>query len=321
MPSWHTERAPLLAFVGVELVGFVFLLYWARHAWFGTDDWDFLAQRTGGNVGDLFRAHYEHWTTLPILVYRLLWWLVGLHYTPYLIVAVASHLAASALLRVVMRRAGVNAWLATLAASIFVFFGPGGQNILSAFQMTVVGSVVFGLTDLLLTDHDGPFDARDAIGILAGLAAIMCSGVGVTMVFVVGLAAFLRRGWRIALALTVPLGCAYVAWFAAVGHEAKSGIDRPTPSVVVRFVVVGLRATFQGRAISPAVVSCWWCSCSWGEQPVSERCGGARTRQADTTAALLAGAVVLLVITAIARAGPLEFAPANALYTTGAENA
>ena len=34
--------------------------------------------RTGGNLGDLFRSHYQHWVTLPVLAYRLLWTVFGI---------------------------------------------------------------------------------------------------------------------------------------------------------------------------------------------------------------------------------------------------
>src|SRR4029077_2625645 len=150
--------------------------------WFWADDWDFLAARTGGNLGDLFRPHYQHWTTLPILAYRLLWTIFGIrHYVPYQLLVIALHLVAALLLRTVMQRAGVRPWLATLIAGAFVFFGSGAENILIAFQITFVGSLVFGLAQLLLADHDGPVNRRDWLGLLAGLAALMCSGVGITM--------------------------------------------------------------------------------------------------------------------------------------------
>lgn len=61
-----------LVFVLLEIVGGLFWLWWGRHSWFRTDDWDFLAARSAGNVGDIFRAHYGHWTTLPVLEYRAL---------------------------------------------------------------------------------------------------------------------------------------------------------------------------------------------------------------------------------------------------------
>ena len=95
-----------------------------------------------------------------------------------------------------MRRAGVGPWIASAAAALFMLFGAGDENIVWAFQMGFVGSLVFGLTQLLLADHDGPIARRDWLALLAGLAGLLCSGVGVTMVVVVGLATLARRGWR-----------------------------------------------------------------------------------------------------------------------------
>ena len=70
--------------VSPPVIALPLLLVWGRHGWFTQDDWDFLSARTIGNAGDLFRAHFQHWTTLPVLVYRLMWVLFGLHsYTPY----------------------------------------------------------------------------------------------------------------------------------------------------------------------------------------------------------------------------------------------
>ena len=57
---------------------------------------------------------------------------------------------------------------ATVVASILVFFGSGYQNIVLPFQMSLVGSLAFGLGHLLLADHDGPVDRRDAFGLAAG---------------------------------------------------------------------------------------------------------------------------------------------------------
>ena len=96
-----------------------------------------------------------------------------------------------------MRRSQVGVWTSALAASVFALFGAGAQNLLWAFQVTFTGALVLGLVHLLLADHDGPLDRRDWLGLAAGFLGLMCSGVAVTMVFVVGVAALLRRGWRI----------------------------------------------------------------------------------------------------------------------------
>lgn len=212
-PDDKTTRLSLLVFALVEAGAFAYYLALARTQWFFADEWEFLSAR-GLNVHDLLRAHYGHWVAIPIVVYRVLWAIVGLRsYLPYASVTIALHLTAAALLWVIMRRSGVGSWTSVLAASVFALFGAGAQDLLWAFQVTFTGALVFGLAHLLLADHAGPVDRRDWLGLGAGLLALACSGVAVTMVFAVGLATLLRRGWRIAALHTVPLGVLYFAWW------------------------------------------------------------------------------------------------------------
>ena len=219
--STDRNARPAAIVFGLVVAGAAALYFvMGRHQWFYYDEWDFLAGRSAWSLNDVFRPHNEHWTTLPILVYRALWWAVGLRsYRPYQAITIALHLTVGVLLRVVMRRAGVNAWIATAAASLFVLLGSGRQDILWAFQFGFVGSIAFGLVHLLLAVHDGPVDRRDYFGLVAGLAGLMCSGVAVTMVVVVGLAVLFTRGWRLAVLHTLPLGAVYVVWWLIVGHE------------------------------------------------------------------------------------------------------
>src|SRR5262249_41669374 len=153
-----------------------------------------------------FTPHNEHWSTIPILSYRLLFTLFGLHhYALYQVPVIILHLTAAALLLIVMRRAAVNPWIAVTAASTFALFRSGWFNIVRAFQFGFTGALVLGLVHLLLADHAGKVDWRDWLGLLAGLAGLMTAGVAVTMVIVVGLAVLMRRGWRVALLHTAPL--------------------------------------------------------------------------------------------------------------------
>src|SRR4029078_6788207 len=98
---------------------------------------------------------------------------------PYQAVLVALHLTAATLLRRIMRRAGVGPWIASAAALLFLCLGSGRQNIVWAFQIGFVGSLVFGLAHLILADHDGPLDRRDWFGIAFGLLGLLRSGVAV----------------------------------------------------------------------------------------------------------------------------------------------
>jgi hypothetical protein len=297
-------KSAFVVFILGELGALVFYMVVSRPMWFFQDEWDFLANRTAFNVHDLFQPHNEHWVTLPALGYRALWWLFGLRtYRPYQIVMVLLHLGAALLLRTVMRRAGVRPWTATIAASILVFFGSGYQNIVLPVQITLVGSVVFGLVHLLLAGHEGPVDRRDYLGLLAGLAALMCSGVGVSMVLAVGAAVLISRGWRPAVLHTVPLGVIYVVWFAAIGHEGYTG-KHGSPIDIARFVRMIVAATFgavghyRGLGLVLGALLVVGLVVAWRQLAAAEL----RARAAAPLG-LMVGAFSLLCITGYGRAG------------------
>jgi len=299
---WFRVRAYLAMFAVVELGAFVLCVRLGRPAWFNRDEWDFVAGRRAGSLRDLFRPHNEHWTTLPILVYRALFGLFALRtYLPYRLVVLSLHLAAAALLFVVMRRAGVRPWIATAAASLFVFFGAGWQNILQPFQMCFTGALALGLAHLLLADHDGGIDRRDALGLCAGLAALMTSGVGVTMVVVVGFAVLLRRGWRPALLHTAPLAVCFLVWLWAIGGDSYQN-EHPSAADVYRFVSIGLRAAYSAMGRLPASGLALAIVLIAGTAlALRQRVRSRELRGLAAPVALLTGSVVFLAITSTGR--------------------
>jgi hypothetical protein len=299
-------RAALIAFVVVELVAIPVLLSWGHKWWFWADDWDFLGTRTGGNLSDLFRAHYQHWVTLPILAYRLLWWVFGIRtYVPYQLLIIALHLVTALLLRTVMRRAGVRPWFATLTAGVFVFFGSGAENIVVAFQITFVGALMFGLVQLLLADHDGPVNWLDALALAAGLAALMCSGVAIATVLIVGIAMLLRRGWKIALLQTVPLLVAYGLWSQLSPKGPGAGSYKSqSPVQVVRFMWTGAGATLGRLAQVPGLAILLTVVVVVGLGVAIARLGaGALRGRLAVPIALLVGAGIFLLVTGLVRSG------------------
>jgi hypothetical protein len=227
-----SARAAALVFAVAVGAAFPLILALGSFHWFLRDEWLFLAGRDLRSVNDLFRPHARtHWSTLPIISYRVLWRVVGIRsYLPYQALVVAVHLTIVVLLRAVMRRAGVGPWMATVAAAPFVLFGPGTQNILWAFQIGFTGSIALGLVQLLLASHDGDVDRRDFLGIGAGVLALMCSGVGVTMAVAVGAAVLVLRGWRTAALHTVPLAVVYGVW-ALIEHPITTTPGYGYPSL------------------------------------------------------------------------------------------
>ena len=301
----RSDQVALLAFVAAEAVALALLLLFANHRWFWLDEWEFLARRDAGDIGDLLRPHNEHLSVLPILVYRGLWRLVGLRaYLPYQLLIILLHLTAVALLRAVMRRADVGAWVATAAASLFLLFGAGSRNILWAFQIGFVGALVLGLVHLLLSDHDGPIDRRDWLGLLAGVAGLLASSVAVTMVAVVGLAVLARRGWRVAVFHVAPLAGIFAAWWFLIARDDYTGpgIDVAI-GPVMRFVGIGVVAAFDaigqlpGVGVVLGVLVAVGLRVAWGRLDIMDL-----RRRAAAPAALLVGAIVFLVITGLGRA-------------------
>jgi hypothetical protein len=309
-PARSSARAALLVFALGLATALVVLLVLGRYRWFTHDEWDYLAGRDGGDLENLLIPHNEHWSTLPILTFRILYRIVGLQsYLPYRAILVVLHLTAAGLLRVVMRRSGVGPWIATAAALLLVFFGTGSEIMVYAVNIGFVAALVLGLTQLLLADHDGPVDRRDWLGVLAGFAGLLCSSVGLTMVGIVGLATLARRGWRPAVLHTVPLAIVYAVWFGTFrdGRTAHgvgyTHYDRSSPGEVARFVAAGVRAAFGGMGKVPgaglaiAVLLVIGLVLAW-----SRLDWAGRRRQLAMPGALLVGAFFSFGITGVARA-------------------
>lgn len=250
-----SARAALAVFAGVLAVAFVLEVYLGRRQWFSRDEWAFLAGREIGDVRDLFRDHNTHWTTLPVVAYRLMWSVFGLRtYLPYTAMAVIAHLTCAGLLRVVMRRARVGPWTSTAAASLFALFGAGESNVVWGFQIAFTGALALGLAHLLLADHDGPIGRRDALGVACGIGSLACSGVGIVMAGAVTLAVLARRGWRAAAFHGGALAAVYATWWLAIGRDGFGEDERDAPIAdVAAFAAHGLRATFGALGQLPGI--------------------------------------------------------------------
>jgi hypothetical protein len=216
-------------------ISFAILLYVDRGLWFFYDEWDFLAgQGTGGRPLNLFVPHNEHWSTIPILMYRALYAAVGLHtYIPYLVVMLLAHVILAHLLFRVMIRIDVDPWIATALATVFLFLGAGAENLTWAFQMAWIISLLLGVAGLLLIDHERAGRRRDLAYWPVAVLALMCSGVGVPLVAVGGLVALIRRGWRAALRVVSLPAIVFVVWFALVGHVGYT-TTHPAKSVLLQ---------------------------------------------------------------------------------------
>lgn len=307
----RADIAARVAFVVGLVVAVPVIVHTNRDQWFFLDDWDFLVTRSLRSPTDLLEPHNEHWSTLPIVLYRLVFAVVGIeHYGPYQALVVVAHLSAAALLWCVLRRVVRFEWVATAVALVFAFLGTGRTNIGWGFQVGFSGALALGLAHLLLADHDpGPIRRRDLAGIGCGLLALTCSAIGVVMVVVVGVAVLVRRGWRAAALHTIPLLAVFGAWYLAYGRDAES-TPRPTLRLLVRFLrwgawdlLVGLGRFDLGAVLVVLVGAAGVVAIA-----VSVRRPGGRSRYASVIGTGV-GAAVLLVLTGFGRAGAFPSGP------------
>jgi hypothetical protein len=239
---WAAHLASLAA-------GGAFIVKVDHWSWFWFDDWDFITQRglIRSQLG-LWAPHNDHWSTLPVLAYRVLLTTFGMRsHLPFLLLLIALHLALAHVLWRMSLRVGASPLMATALVTVFAFLGAGAQDMVWSFQIGFVGSVLFGWLWLWATDHDGGFGRRDAAGWALGIASLMCSGIGVPMLMVVAVAVSLRRGLRAAaLAVSAPVA-AFAVWYALYGRLAARAapIDRSTVLAIGTYTFDGIENAFS----------------------------------------------------------------------------
>ena len=91
-------------------------------------------------------------------------------------------------------------------------------------------------------------ESTDAIGwgCSPGWPRLLCSGIAVSMVVMVGVACLVRRGWRAALFHTAPLGALYLTWYLAIGSTGYTGQRAGGGVDIARFAGTIADATFHG---------------------------------------------------------------------------
>lgn len=243
-------RLPLVTMLALVLVGSLFLLVQARHLWFFGDDWMFLLERSLSQrpVHDLMAPHNDHWSAVPILIYRVLFSVVGLqHYLVFAVLPIIAHAVVCVLLFVVLRRCGVNDWIAVGVATVMVFLGAGAENLLWAFQVGMVGSAALGLAALLVATS---LSGRRSVLLvwLLSVLSLMTASTSIPMLVWLGAFVLISDGVRRALVLTVPPMIVYAAWFAVWGHEADTGITKAPLADVLPTAWRGLSATWDNMS-------------------------------------------------------------------------
>src|SRR4051794_30402665 len=227
---FRARRAQLGLWILV-LVSGTYLVVRDSKLWFGGDDWFILLdRRVGPGPGQLrlFEPHNEHWSAVPILVFRTFDSLFGVReYWPYVLLLVVVHLAVVVLLWHVMVRSSIDPWLALGVVAVIAVPGPGFENLTNVWQVQLISPLALGLGALLLLPERGSLGWRDGVASVLLTVGMACSGLGITMLGIVTLVALVRRGWRVALAGAPPAPGADAGWDGADGGQEKGGTPPP----------------------------------------------------------------------------------------------
>ncbi len=220
--AWaEARRGPDVVFAALALVAFVTLLYLGRSLTFFGDEWEFIVRRQDLTLATLLDPHNEHWSLFLVLVYNVIFSVVGLHsYLPYLAALLLVHVLAVTGLFVLLRRIA-GPFVALGGAALMLFLGSAYEDLLWAFQIGFVGSVAAGVWALLIIHAGVDRRALMAAGGLL-LVAVATSGLGLFFLVAAGTLALLDPSRRRALRPIVAVGVIYVAWFAIFG---RAGLD------------------------------------------------------------------------------------------------
>ena len=299
--AWRGAPWAVLAVLCAALV--VIALRAARGTTFFGDEWAFINDRQGFSPRTFLEPHGQHPVAIPIAYYKLWQALFGLtSYTPYVVGLIALHLATCVLLYL-YARPRVGPWLALVPAALLIFLGAAWEDVIWAFQVTIVGSVTFGLAMLLALDA-----RRYALACAALVGSLLCSGLGAPFLAAAAVEIFLQRRVReLWWVVAIPVALMAVIF---LGFPSPLGIPRSAPSHAIRFAIDMGAAGFGsfgglglgwGRPLAvAAVVALVW---------AARRPGGLTPR----TVALLVAAAIYWLLTGSSRAD-FGVAPDTARY-------
>ena len=228
-----------------------FLYYETRGTTLLADEWKWALYRRSNTIGTFLTPHNEHFSLVPLVIYRLLFATVGIsNYAPYRAMVIAGHLGCVVLVYVyAVRRVG--SFLALCAAVLILFLGPGWQNMMWPFQIAWLISLGAGIGGMLLLDRDDRFGDVGAC-VLIGVS-LASSGVGIAIAL--GLAVELavgRRRWRDAWILGFPL-LLFGLWWLRYQQATPASPIHTVPGFVADSAASALSALvgLAGNVVTP----------------------------------------------------------------------
>jgi hypothetical protein len=157
-----------LAILAVAMAAAVaVLLHWGRDQVMTGDDLFYAQRLAEGSLGHVILHSNLYLIALPMALYKAMFELFGLgSYLPYRLVAIALSLVCAGLFYALARRR-IGGWLALAPTILILFFGSGGEELLTGERIPSLLGIASGLGAILALERE------DARGDLAA-AILLC---------------------------------------------------------------------------------------------------------------------------------------------------
>jgi hypothetical protein len=243
-PAGWVRPVPVL--VAGLVASAVVVVSQGRRLYFFGDEWSFLLDRSLG-WNEIFVPHNEHWSTLPLIAYRVMFHVFGIdHHLVYALLPIAIHVGICVVSYLLMRRHGIGAWAAVLATLLLAFLcGNLGENPLWGFQIGFLGSLLTGLLAVYVWELAPSLVMRVGLTWAALVVSMLCSGMALPMVVLVGVYVLLLHGPLRSLLATVPPTAVFLLWYAVWGRDAQVQAPPATENYILDFAGLGLSTLWE----------------------------------------------------------------------------
>jgi hypothetical protein len=214
----------------LSLLALVLIVRKGQGTTFYYDEWNFVMNRRDWDVDTFLRPHAEHFSLVPVLIFKVLFATVGLDsYWVYRLFLIVVHLAVVGLLFEYARRR-VGNWPGLAAATLVLFLGAAWHDLLVAFQVSFVLSVAAGLGALLALERKDALGDGLACALVAlGLAS---SSVGISFAAAVLVETVLGPDRRQRLWIALAPLALYGLWSVEYGNPTHTSGGRTLDELI-----------------------------------------------------------------------------------------
>jgi hypothetical protein len=237
-----TRQAPTLLLAAAMTAAAVLYLTLTWHFTFLLDSWEFLMNRRGFTADAFLQPHNEHIVVIPVAIEQLFLHLFGMGSAKpeYVLLTIGLLVTAYLIFAYVSRRLGP--WFGLFAAVLILFLGPAWELLLWPFEISLLGSVLFGLAMLLALergDRRGDVIASVCLAVSLGFSSL---GISFAVAALVAILISPRERWRgRAFVFVIPVAL-FAVWYLGWGHNAESHLSLRNVLASPRFVAESIAA-------------------------------------------------------------------------------